>query len=351
MLSNEDVVRTLERIADLLEIKGENIYKVRAYRQAAVQVENLGEALADIAEREGGLLALPGFGPAIADKVTELLNTGRLAFLEELEALVPPTLLVLCELPGVGPRTAALIWHEAGITTIEELDLAARSGALQGLPRLGARTIERVVAALDSRRDTGAKTRRPRGGVEAIAAELRGAVLALPESSQVELAGSFRRGRDTVGDLDLVVATSEPARVLIAFAALPQVERVLLRGETKCSVEVERGFQVDCRAVAAHQFGAAMQYFTGSQAHNVRLRARALRLGFLLNEYGVFRADDGAKIAGASEEDVYGALGLNWIPPYQREDRGEIDAAMVEDASLAGVPVAAGRQARVEANG
>src|SRR5438132_1899936 len=151
MVSNEDVVRTLERIADLLEIRGENIYKVRAYRQAAVQVENLGENIADIAAGEGGLVSLAGFGPAIADKVGELLHTGRLVFLEELEAEIPPTLLALRDLPGVGPRTAALLWHEAGITSLDELDAAARGGTLRGIPRLGARSIERIVAALGAR--------------------------------------------------------------------------------------------------------------------------------------------------------------------------------------------------------
>lgn len=339
MVTNEDVVRTLERIADLLEIRGENVYKVRAYRQAAVQVENLGESIADIAAGEGGLVSLAGFGPAIAEKVSELLQTGRLGFLEQLEAEVPPTLIAICALPGVGPRTAALLWREAGITRLEDLDAAARSGALHGIPRLGAKSIERILATIDSQRDQGARARRPRAEVQPIVENLTGVLRDLPDVALVEPAGSFRRRRPTIGDLDIVVATAAPSTVLVAFSGLPQVERVLMCGDTKSSAEVASGFQVDCRAVSVEQFGAAMQYFTGSQAHNVRLRGRALRMGLTLNEYGVFRVDGGERIAGATEEDVYAALGLRWIPPEQREDRGEIETAVIGDVALAGTAV------------
>lgn len=344
MVSNEDVVRTLERVAGLLEIKGENVYKVRAYRSAASQVENIGESLAEVAQREAGLLDLPGFGPAIAEKVTELLETGRMSFLEQLETEIPPTLLELREIPGVGPRTAAVLWREAGITTVDELEAAVRGGKLGGLPRLGAKTVERIAASLDDRRDSGVQRRRPREEVQPLADPLVEALRGLPEARAVEPAGSYRRGRADLGDLDIVVATDAPRQVLIAFGALPQVERVLLRGDTKCSVHVAGGFQVDCRAVAPHEFGAAMQYFTGSQAHNVRLRGRALRMGLTLNEYGVFRVEGGERIAGDTEESVYAALGLNWIAPEQRDDRGEVEAAVIQDVALTGA-----RAARQEA--
>ncbi|MBV8196314.1 MAG: hypothetical protein JOY80_12410 [Candidatus Dormibacteraeota bacterium] len=351
MVENTEVVRTLERVADLLEIRGENIYKVRAYRTAAVQVENLGEPLADIAAREGGLLALGGFGPAITEKVSELLDTGRLQFLEQLEDEVPPTLLALCELPGVGPRTVALIWKEAGITTIDELEMAAQSGELSGIPRLGAKTVERIGATLDARRDHGSRVRRPRENVAPLAEKLVAALRAMPEAARVEVAGSFRRQRETVKDLDIVVATTEPRSVLVAFGALPEVERVLLRGDTKCSIEADGGFQIDCRAVAPEQFGSAMQYFTGSQAHNVRLRGRALRMGMMLNEYGLYRITDdgeaGERICGDTEEAIYAALGLRWIPPEEREDRGEIDAAVLDAVDVAGVSTRRRQKARV----
>jgi DNA polymerase (family 10) len=328
MVSNADVIRTLERIADLLEIRGENTFKVRAYRLAALQVGNLGRSLADIAASEGGLRSVDGFGAAIADKVGELIATGRSSYLERLETEIPPTLVDILALPGMGPRTVATLWHEGGITTLDELEAAARRGALDGLPRLGARTMQNIVSALDARARRGGAPprRRARSAVTPLAETLCEAIGRHPDAGRVEVAGSFRRRRDSCGDLDLLVATDDARAVLIAFAALPQAEHVLTRGATKSSIHVDDGFQVDCRAVAPESFGAALQYFTGSQAHNIRLRGRALRLGMTLNEYGVFRNDDGARIAGETEDDVYAALGLPWIPPQRREDPAEIDA-------------------------
>ena len=337
MVDNTEVERTLGRVADLLEIRGENTFKVRAYRMAAARVEGLDEPIADIAKRDGGLRGLDGFGPVIADKVTELLGTGRLPYLEQLEQEIPPTLLAVCELPGVGPRTAATLWKEAGITSLDELEAAAHSGALDGVPRVGARSVERILAALDARRARGVRTRRPRPQVEPLAAALLTSLRALPAVQRAEVAGSFRRGRDTVKDLDVLVSTREPDAVLRSFAALPMVERVLVRGATKCSIEADSGFQVDCRAVAPDEFGAAMQYFTGSQAHNIRLRARALRMGMLLNEYGVFVIDGNRRVAGETEQGVYEALGLHWVPPAEREHAGDI--------GLTGASPRRGRQA------
>ena len=332
MVANTDVVRTLERIADFLEIRGENAFKVRAYRLAAVQVENLGEELRDILAREGSLDSIEGFGPAISDKMTVLLQTGRSPYLEDLEAEIPATLLEITGLPGVGPRTAATLWKEAGITTLSDLESACRAGTLSGLPRMGAKTVEKILAACESMRVDGAKQRRPRESVVPLVSTLVDTLRSVPSAERVEAAGSYRRRRDTVGDLDLLVATDSPRDVLVAFAALPQVERVLARGDTKSSVVVD-GLQVDCRAVAPDQFGAAWQYFTGSQAHNIRLRGLALRSGLLLNEYGVFRVEGGERVAGATEEEVYAALGLRWIAPEDREDRGEVEAARLAPAA------------------
>jgi DNA polymerase (family 10) len=326
MVANSDVVRTLERIGDFLEIRGENAFKVRAYRLAAVQVENLGEELTDILAREGSLDSIEGFGPAISEKMTVLLQTGRSPYLEGLEAEIPATLLEITGLPGVGPRTAAMLWKEAGITTLHDLEEACRSGRLGGLPRMGAKTVEKILAACETQRLDGPKQRRARESVEPLVSTLLSTMRSVPGAERVEVAGSYRRMRESVGDLDLLVATTQPRDILVAFAALPQVERVLARGDTKSSVVID-GMQVDCRAVAPDQFGAAWQYFTGSQAHNIRLRGMALRLGLTLNEYGVFRVEGGERVAGATEEDVYAALGLRWIPPEQREDRGEVEAA------------------------
>ena len=268
--------------------------------------------------------------------MAELLSSGRLQYLEALESEVPPTLLAITELPGVGPKTAALLWHEAGITSLAELDAAVHGDRLNDVPRLGPKTVQKIVEALDNHRVK--KARRPRQSVAATVATLLLALRALPGVERAEVAGSFRRGREDVADADIVVACSDQDAVLLSFAALPQVERVLLRGGTKCSIHVDNGFQIDLRAVPAASFGAAMQYFTGSVAHNVKLRARALRLGMMLNEYGLHRGTE--VIAGADEADVYAALGLNWIAPEQREDNGEIEAAQ-RSADRADAPVTA----------
>ena len=325
-ISNAEVVRALERIAGLLEIRGDNAFKVRAYRTAAQQVENLAEPLGDIAAR-GELTELPAFGEAIAAKVDELVRTGRLAYLESLEAEVPPSLLEIRGLQGVGPRTAAMLWHELGVSTVDALDAAARAGRLQGLPRLGPKSIENLMRALEVRHSRGgADVRRPRAQLEGLVSTVLDGLRALPGAERAEVAGSFRRGRDSSGDLDFLVATRMPVAALQGFARLAPVEKVLLRGDTKCSVHADSGFQLDCRAVAPEEFGAAWQYFTGSQSHNVRLRGLALRLGLTLNEYGVYRVEGGGRVAGETEEDVYRCLGLSWIPPGDREGRGELEA-------------------------
>src|SRR5438270_4863724 len=337
MVGNAEVVRTLERIADLLEVRGENAFKVRAYRLAALQVENLGAELSELAASDG-LQGITGFGPAIAAKVEELVTTGRLGYLERLEAEVPVSLLEICTLGGVGPRTAHMLWKHAGIDSLDALEAAARCGALAGLPRMGARTVENILRALDRRSGETRPRRRPREEVAPLADALLEALRSLAGAGRVEVAGSFRRGRPTVGDLDLLVATDRPAELLAGFAALPAVERVLLRGDTKCSVHADGGMQVDCRAVAAAQFGAAWQYFTGSQAHNIRLRGLALRAGLTLNEYGVFSIDGGERLGGATEDEVYALLGLRWLPPAEREGGDEVGAARLRESQGAAAP-------------
>jgi DNA polymerase (family X) len=330
MTANQDIARALDRVASLIEVRGDNPFKVRAYRTAVAQIENLGEELSAFHAR-GELRGIPGFGEAIALKVEEILATGRLRLLEELEAEVPATLLEVRALAGVGPKTANLLWKEAGIETVEQLEVSARAGKLGGLPRMGAKTVENIVRALDAReRGKLPKSGRPRERVLPLVERLLDQLRDLPEAERVEVAGSYRRGREIVGDLDMLVATTEPVDVLREFTALPIVERVCAQGPAKSSVEIDGGLQVDCRAVPVACFGAAWQYFTGSRAHNVRLRGRALRRGLTLNEYGIHRVDGGERVAGATEEEVYRTLGLRWIPPERREDRGEIEAAQLE---------------------
>ena len=314
----------LNRIADLLEIKGENFFKVRAYREAVRQIDNLTtEVLALI--HDGRLTDVPGIGEAIEKKIVEFVTTGRLEFLTRLEAEVPPALIDLTRVPGLGPRTAKEIYDALGILSLDALEEAARQHRLQRLPGIKAKTEENILKGIGMLKRTEGRTYFPEAWMLADSfltslRDQRGVI-------RVEVAGSLRRAQETIGDLDLLVATSDPASMCRDFAQLPQVAEVIAQGETKTSIRVRSGMQVDLRAVRPESFGAAWQYFTGSQAHNVQLRGRSERLGRLkINEYGVFD-EGGRRIAGETEEEVYAAVGCAWIPPELREGRGEIEAA------------------------
>ena len=314
----------LNRIADLLEIKGENFFKVRAYREAVRQIDNLTtEVLALI--HDGRLTDVPGIGEAIEKKIVEFVTTGRLEFLTRLEAEVPPALIDLTRVPGLGPRTAKEIYDALGILSLDALEEAARQHRLQRLPGIKAKTEENILKGIGMLKRTEGRTYFPEAWMlaESFLTSLRDQRGVI----RVEVAGSLRRAQETIGDLDLLVATSDPASMCRDFAQLPQVAEVIAQGETKTSIRVRSGMQVDLRAVRPESFGAAWQYFTGSQAHNVQLRGRSERLGRLkINEYGVFD-EGGRRIAGETEEEVYAAVGCAWIPPELREGRGEIEAA------------------------
>jgi DNA polymerase (family 10) len=323
-VTNAEVAAMLNRVADLLEIKGENFFKLRAYREAVRQIDNLTTDVAGLLQA-GTLKDVPGIGPAIEKKIAEFVTTGRLEFLTKLEAEIPPALLDLTRVPGLGPRTAKEIYDGLGILTLDALEEAARGHRLQGLPGIKARTEENILKGLAVLKRTESKTYFPEALL--LADTMLISLRALPGVVRAEVAGSVRRAQETVGDLDLLVAASQPERIAAEVAHLPQVTEVMSQGDTRCSIRVRSGFQVDLRTVAPESFGAAWQYFTGSQAHNVQLRGRAERIGRLkINEYGVFR-EDGTRIAGETEEDVYAAVGCAWIPPELREGRGEIEAA------------------------
>ncbi len=322
-MTNADVAALLIRIADLLEMQGENPFKLRAYREAARQIADLTTPVEDT-WRAGQLREIPGVGAAIAAKVAEYLDTGRLAFLETLEAAVPPALLTLRQVPGLGPRTAKEIYDALGITTIEGLEAAGRSERLRTVPGIKAKTEENILKGIDVwRRRYG---RIVLGHALPIASSMLERLRALPQVLQAEAAGSLRRRTETVGDIDLLVTTADPQPVMEAFVRAPEVGQVLAAGPTKASVRVASGLQVDLRVVEANAFGAALQYFTGSQAHNVQLRGYAERRGLKINEYGVYTTA-GDRVGGAAEEEVYGAVGLPWIPPELREAHGELAAA------------------------
>jgi DNA polymerase (family 10) len=323
-LSNRELAEVFQTIADLLEIKGEVIYKILAYRKAADSLNNLGR---DASEywREDKLTEIPGVGKAIAEKIDELLTTGKLEFLEKLTAEVPSSLADLLQVPDLGPKKVALFWHELDITTLDELAEAARAGKLRGLPGMGEKSEAKVIAGIEAlaRRTT----RIPLGRAWPAAQELLAFLRGTAGVEAAEAAGSLRRMRATVGDLDLLVAASDSAAVMDAFVHRPDVARVLGHGETKSSVEFNNGLRAQLWAHPPERFGTALQYATGSKDHNVRLRELALKKGLSLSDQA-FIKEDGDEILCATEEEVYALLELPWIPPELREDRGEVQAAL-----------------------
>jgi DNA polymerase (family 10) len=339
-MANAEVAAMLNRIADLLEIKGENFFKIRAYREAVRQLDNLTTEVEALIH-DGRLTDIPGIGEAIEKKIVEFVTTGQLEFLSRLETEVPPALLELTRVPGLGPRTAKDIYDAFGIVSLDALEVAARDHRLQTLPRIKARTEENILKGIGMLKRTEGRIYFPEAWMlaESFLATLRETAGVI----RAEVAGSVRRAQETIGDLDLLVATHDPESMCRTFARLPQVAEVIAQGGTKTSIRVRSGMQVDLRAVKPESFGAAWQYFTGSQAHNVQLRGRSERLGKLkINEYGVF-SEDGRRIAGETEADVYAAVGCAWIPPELREGWGEIEAAadgplpaLVTEADLRG---------------
>jgi DNA polymerase (family X) len=323
MPTNEDVARQLGEIADLLDLLGER-FKPDAYRRAARSLEALPESLEAIAGR-GELRSIPGVGEAIAAKVEEILRSGRLEYLERLRAQVPAGVLALMRLPGVGPKTARRFWVELGLDGPAALGAAIDAGRLDGVKGFAERKIGQLKAALGAAAEPSAASRLPLEVAWPLARSLLEGLRTHPAVRQAEIAGSFRRGRETVGDLDVLVTSEAPEEVFDAFSRRPEVGEVRLRGPTKETVILKIGLQVDLRVVEPEAFGAALQYFTGSKDHNVRLRSLARDQGLRINEYGVYRGE--TRVAGRTEAEVYAAVGLRYIPPELREDRGEIAQA------------------------
>ncbi|MDR7402847.1 MAG: DNA polymerase/3'-5' exonuclease PolX [Armatimonadota bacterium] len=323
-MKNREIAAMFNDIADMLEIKGESPFRITAYRRAARALEGLTEDVAAIAAR-GELEEIPGIGKGIAEKIREYLETGSCKYYEELKAQLPPGLTTLMSVPEVGPKTALLLYQKLGITTIDQLEQAAREGRIRTLPRMGAKTEENILKGIALLRRT--KERLPIGQVLPHAQDLLEALRATPGVDQISLAGSLRRMKETIGDIDILVTSARPDPVMEVFTTFPRVRQVLARGPTRSSVILDVGIQADVRVVEPECFGAALQYFTGSKDHNVKLRERAVRRGLKINEYGVFRTPGDQRIAGRTEEEVYAAVGLPWIPPEIREDQGEIELA------------------------
>jgi DNA polymerase (family 10) len=323
-VKNVEVARLFDLMADLLEIRGDNPFRIRAYRRAARSLESLGEDVLEMA-REQRLAEIPGVGKDLADKIEEYLRAGRLRDLDALQREIPRGVVELMAVPGVGPRMAKLLHDKLGVDNIATLDTLARTGRLRGLPGIKARTEANIVKGIAA--VTRGQERMPLGRALPLAEEVAAALRALREVKQLELAGSIRRRKDTVGDIDILVTSARPEKVMAAFTGLPQVGDVLERGGTKASVRHREGIQIDLRVVEPEAFGAALVYFTGSKQHNIRIREMAVRKKLKISEYGVFD-DTGRRVAGVAEEEVYAAIGLPWIPPELREDSGEVEAAL-----------------------
>lgn len=321
-MDNAAIARVFAEIGDLLEIKNANPFKIRAYRNAADTILHFGDPIAglDPADR----LGIPGIGKDLAAKIVELLDTGLCQYHQELLQEFPPTILDLLRLQGVGPKTVALLYRGLEIRTLDDLERAARDGRIRTLKGMGARKEALILKAIDDRQRFTGRHLMPEAYdiAAAVVADLRQEAPA----AEISIVGSLRRGCETCGDIDILAAGASPS-LMDAFTSFPQVERVLARGETKSSVLLRGGLQADLRLVPLDSLGAAQQYFTGSKAHNIALRDRAIQRGLKLNEYGLFRVEDDARIAGDSEAGIYESLGLEFVPPELRENRGEISAA------------------------
>jgi DNA polymerase (family 10) len=324
MMNNRQLADTFTLIANLSEIKGEIIYKTLAYRKAADSLTSLGREASEY-WKEGKLEDIPGVGKAISEKIDELLSTGKLEFLEKLKKEVPPSLADWLQVPGLGPKKIGLIWKTLNITTLAQLEKAARAGKLRDLPGMGAKSETQILTGIESlARRSG---RIPLGRAWPLAQEIIAELKKVKGVVAAEPAGSLRRMRSTVGDLDILVASKESAPVMEAFIHLPRVSRVLGKGETKSSIEFSDGVRAQVWVHPPERFGTALAYATGSKDHNVHLRELALAKGLSLSEHSLTRTKGRGEILCATEEEVYKTLGLPWIPPELREDRGEVQAA------------------------
>lgn len=322
-VTNEHIAYLFRRLADLLELDGENPFAIRAYRNAAESVEGHAHQMADLVKAGEDLTAIPGIGKDLAAKIKELLETGEFQKLHEAEERVPPELLDVLRVPGLGAKRTITLYKELGVRNLEDLRQAADGGKIAGLSGFGKKTQEKILAALDSV-DT-SDHRFPLVVAERHADTLVEFLKDAPGVEQVTTAGSFRRRKETVGDLDILVSAEDGTAVMDRFVTHPDVREVVSKGETRSTVMLFNGLQVDLRVVPKESYGAALHYFTGSKEHNVAVRTRGVKMGLKINEYGVYKDDE--HIAGATEEEVYKAVGLTYVEPELRENRGEIEAA------------------------
>ncbi len=331
-MTNSQIAAVFEQMADLLEFQGANPFRVRAYRNGARAIRDLPDSVASIvADDPKRLLEIDGIGKAVAEKCAVLVDTGELPQLKELLTEIPETVLAMLRIPGLGPKKAAAIYHELGIATLEELKAACEAGQIRQLKGFAAKTEQAILDGMAIAEAAGKRIYWAEA--DDIAQAMREHLNGCKSIDKLELAGSYRRGRETVGDLDLLAVSTDVDEVMDRFGEFPDVAGVLVRGDTKMSIRLGTGFQIDLRIVPAESFGAALQYFTGSKSHNVELRGLAKQRGLKINEYGVFRVggDEETYVAGAEEADVYATLDLPLIPPELREARREFEWAETDD--------------------
>jgi DNA polymerase (family 10) len=327
-MENREIARMLSETADLMEVAAEDGFRIRSYRNAATVIEGYPERIEDILRSpDRKVTDIAGIGKGIAAVLQEVMQRGSFEKRDQLLEKFPATVLELLRIQGLGPKSIALLYEHYKVATVDDLERVCKEQKLRELPRMGAKLEEKVLRSIAQYRQSAGRFLVSFG--RKVADELIPYLREGGGLDQIETAGSLRRGRETIGDLDLLATGPGAAQALDRFTAHPRVHEVLARGENKASVRFGlEGLQVDLRALSNESFGAAMQYFTGSKEHNVNLRTRALKLGLTLNEYGLFRLEGNARVAGATEEEVYQALGLPWIPPELRENCGEIEAAL-----------------------
>ncbi|MEU6750164.1 DNA polymerase/3'-5' exonuclease PolX [Spirillospora sp. NPDC046719] len=325
--ANDEAAALIQELADLLSITGGDAFKIRAYEKAARAIAGHPD---DISELDlAGLRKIPTVGEAIAKKVLDYTTTGTIRQVEELRTQIPAGVRALTAIPTLGPKKALAVYEELGISSVDELAEAIKEGRLRGLKGFGAKTEDNILRGIELMRSSGERVLLD--AAAGVADEVVAALSALPQVERCAHAGSLRRMRETIGDVDVLAASTDPHPIMEAFTALPLVAEVIVGGDKKTSIRTDRGLQVDLRVVPPEAWGAALQYFTGSQAHNIRTREIAVKAGLKLSEYGLFDADSGDLIVSRTEDEVYERLGLPWIHPALREDTGEIEAALKDE--------------------
>ena len=324
-MENKGIADIFTAIADILDIEGENPFRVRSYRNAARTIEDLSQSLESMVKTGMNLEETPGIGKSIREKIEEIISTGKCHFLEELRAQVPAGLTELLKLEGLGPKKVKALQDQLGVDSVDRLEKAAQAGRLRNLAGMGLKTEEKVLKSIAKYRAGMGRFKLSVGFIytQALLEYLK----EVPGVRRLDPAGSFRRRKETIGDLDILAICAKGCRVMDRFVKYGETAEIIAKGETKSSVRLQCGLQVDVRVLEEESYGAALHYFTGSKAHNVAIRDRAKELGLKISEYGVFDSKDEKRISGAKEEDIFKAVGLPFIPPELREDRGEIQAA------------------------